>query len=56
MIKINLTNIVYLKIKITINRKKEIIMVDLDITDYFMIRKYTESRKYSIKIKNNFMN
>ena len=46
-----LTDIIYLKIRITINEKTEIVIIDFGIIGNFMIKKHVINRKHSIKIK-----
>ena len=45
------TNTVQLYIKIIINRKIGNTMINLDITENFIIRKYIEDKKYLIRNK-----
>ena len=45
------TNIVHLQIKININGKMRIAMIDSGIIGSFMIRKYTENKRHFIRDK-----
>ena len=45
------TNIIFLWIKINVNEKTGITMINSEITGNFMTRIYTENRKYLVKDK-----
>ena len=48
---IALTYIAYLRIKININRKTKITVIDSDTTENFITKKYTRNKKHLIKDK-----